>query len=1665
MSPISHLTKYSQGFLDGQQGTDRAKKGKERGSIRADHEGIRGLKQGGVAESALGIDEEYDVGKRLIEDGGNVLESGNTLMNGIYVDRNGELGEVSESLCIVPDAEQNGKDEDLRENGEADRNGDVVMAEDIQLDGAVGFGVSEDVKRAMETLKETNTGVVIPRFSGPDEDHRNTLFLLELIKRRSSFVRLSDVDKQTDVNDRASECKPVLYLVENFEYCVRRFEAFVRHSNMKLWREKPSDPELKGLDVSTMIENEAVVLTASSLLIGLGEGTLHLDQFSLIIFDRCEIARKSTHTYTIIIRDYYGTLPLEKRPRILAVGTEDLIFTRDVIEKNLSVEFINQEVDSASRHFFRQAPLLAKASPQLANKDIVFYQREHTPAVLKSGYLSLLTKEEKKRLQREQTENGTTEDKDYLLAELGPVAVHLYQRAFLRRKLIRRWKRMSKATTGTRKLGRTSFEGFCTEDKLLLGITRKALTLLNLLKSAFDGKHTPERPSIAIHAGRPVVAIALGELIMAFQGLSGLRVSIVLGETKKSCSFETTDDPSQEEMAFQGEETDDESVGAFNCGEVDVLIIATHDMKKLQEGRRPISPSSICIRFDGSRTDPESDGGGGHCRVLTFQPWAPPSSGSTRRHSGVDAQKPESLKRGPVSNENCSKDRARSRRDENGGANRERRRGTKRGHDDVSRELEYNADQQGPTKRIAREGRTITEVEGGYIPLNTEKDGVSKNHWDRLGEKESTVQVYEIKAVAPLRGPSPSHESYTYVYRLTSVNRTGSIESPLTGLENFAVCLSGPLPHVEEFIHLPDAPDKPPFLRLLLIQKIKLTPDQIERAREYHSFIFNLVIYGATECFEWGRRDYTLRQYLVVPVQKKHTKILEEGRTGPLELRSDDAETKPFAKYFKPRKIPTKNIPVESARDYEIDWEGIDEALSFRDSRTYLFQRTPVIDWDTATKLRRKQVDDLSKLEGKLVFTNYAKQVYMSSSLRTDQSPLMTLSTTITFTLDDKGYKKWHILPGGRKLPLPTRDRKEMELVKLKAKLERSGRLGSGDELDERLRKFSTDFDPERNIKRYVERKRTKYYEIRDDTYENYYVTRRRAPVFNISGPLLQVCKVSPFDLSNFLIVSGEGHFSQCVENKIQRTLKSRESPTFLLPEHASICPVNEAVTFLPVVLLHLERHATTCSLREKLQEQIAIDIPVREYARALTFTSADGKEKSSNYERLELLGDSVLKLASTIRLFADNPYANEGWMHAERTEIIKNETLTGLARDFALQHYLRVEKENLKEWTPPGRDRIIQKKAITDKGMADVMEALCGLFFVHGAASDTTKFVKPGYDIGMRFLEVTGILKGKEPTKDELLLSMIHSLKPKGSARPKSTEPQHWPEDERESTGRTRIAKLESLLGYRFIHKKLLLCALTHSSYDDGQGAYFENFQRLEFLGDAVLDLCVSKYLFERYPNLGPGMLTDLKGAAVQNENFGRIALERGFDKFIYSKAPPLEKKIREFRRVLKEEESAREKDQTFWSLEIGAPKTLGDVFESIAGAILIDGGMEQVWRIFSKLLKKTLDVRANPDTYKLNPMKKLQDFVTRTEKLSIRGPNFVVYEKDKAKMLRAVVSLHGVILGEGRGNSKPRAQGIAAKEALKKLMDSKEGVDDGDLYNSMKKMGFLERRSKTSN
>ena len=225
-----------------------------------------------------------------------------------------------------------------------------------------------------------------------------------------------------------------------------------------------------------------------------------------------------------------------------------------------------------------------------------------------------------------------------------------------------------------------------------------------------------------------------------------------------------------------------------------------------------------------------------------------------------------------------------------------------------------------------------------------------------------------------------------------------------------------------------------------------------------------------------------------------------------------------------------------------------------------------------------------------------------------------------------------------------------------------------------------------------------------------------------------------------------------------------------------------------------------------------------------------------------------------------------------------------------------------------------------------------------------------------------------------------------------------------------------ENNINYKFKNKSLLIEALTHGSYSyemkTSKNDIVKNNQRLEFLGDAVLELSVSHFLFEKFSDMPEGELTKFRASLVCEPSLAEKARIIDIGKYLFmSKGEELSR--------------GRERDSI-----------LADAFESIIGAIYLDGGFQEVLKfVFSSIEK---NIEESLKTFRTSDNKThLQEVIQSFSKEPLVYTIVREQGPDHDKTFHSTVSHENKLLGKGKGKSKKEAEQIAAFNAISFLKE----------------------------
>ena len=215
---------------------------------------------------------------------------------------------------------------------------------------------------------------------------------------------------------------------------------------------------------------------------------------------------------------------------------------------------------------------------------------------------------------------------------------------------------------------------------------------------------------------------------------------------------------------------------------------------------------------------------------------------------------------------------------------------------------------------------------------------------------------------------------------------------------------------------------------------------------------------------------------------------------------------------------------------------------------------------------------------------------------------------------------------------------------------------------------------------------------------------------------------------------------------------------------------------------------------------------------------------------------------------------------------------------------------------------------------------------------------------------------------------------------------------------------QLETIIGYKFKNPELLEIALTHTSYANESRTPVKHNERLEFLGDSVLQIVSADYLFHAYADRPEGDLTRIRASLVSEGALFQFAQEIDLGEYL---------------RLGRGEERCGGRTR---------PSVVSDAFEAVIAALYLDGGMEAA-RNF--ILPFITEGKTAEDDYKTRLQEVVQQDPSAVLKYEVTGET----GPDHNKQFTVCVWRNGELLAEGRGRSKKAAEQHAAKVALEKL------------------------------
>ncbi|KAK1481398.1 RNase3 domain-containing protein [Colletotrichum cuscutae] len=382
----------------------------------------------------------------------------------------------------------------------------------------------------------------------------------------------------------------------------------------------------------------------------------------------------------------------------------------------------------------------------------------------------------------------------------------------------------------------------------------------------------------------------------------------------------------------------------------------------------------------------------------------------------------------------------------------------------------------------------------------------------------------------------------------------------------------------------------------------------------------------------------------------------------------------------------------------------------------------------------------------------------------------------------------------------------------------------------------------------------------------------------------------------------------------------------------------------IPSILHRIETYLVARELSMGVLRPLAISDP----SLVVTAISAGSACEPTNYERIEFLGDSILKFSATINVAALNPDWPERLLSFKKDAIVANSTLCKAAIKHGLDRFILTKPFTGQKWRPIYVEDVLQHgeepttRKISTKTLADIVEALIGASMIDGGLPKALKCMSI-------FLQQI-----KWKTLDDCRQA-LYDVAPSGVQLLSTLEP------------------LEQLIGYEFKKKALLIQSMTHASFSLGNT--LGCLERLEFIGDSVLDYIIVNRLFSIEPPLPHQTMHLLKTAMVNGDFLGFLALEQaviqdevvitGTDggnkrpelqhtrfalplwKFMRHQSPAIgleQLNVTKRHAALRDDMvEAIERGTTYpWALmaRMQLRKFYSDIFESLLGAVYVDSG-----------------------------------------------------------------------------------------------------------------------------
>ncbi|KAK6526764.1 Dicer-like protein 1 [Arthrobotrys megalospora] len=483
-------------------------------------------------------------------------------------------------------------------------------------------------------------------------------------------------------------------------------------------------------------------------------------------------------------------------------------------------------------------------------------------------------------------------------------------------------------------------------------------------------------------------------------------------------------------------------------------------------------------------------------------------------------------------------------------------------------------------------------------------------------------------------------------------------------------------------------------------------------------------------------------------------------------------------------------------------------------------------------------------------------------------------------------------------------------------------------------------------------------------------------------------------------------------------------SPFRISPLPAKFCTMG---LLFPAIITRIDSYLHAHDVCSLLNVQIDLEVALEAITKDSDNTHEPDEEQQnkrrgmvSNYERLEFLGDCFLKLGTTIALYSTNPDQDEFAYHVERMVLVCNRSLYDRAIELELFKYIQTEGFSRRLWYPMitlikgkavGKTESQRTHRLSDKSVADVCEALIGASLCSG-----------GLDMAARM--VTALVN--KPIHRINTFKEYYSLYtlPEYQTGPVNASQQELAD------------KIERDMGYKFKYPRLLRSAFTHPSFP----TLWEKipcYERLEFLGDALIDMACVEDLWARFPSKDPQWLTEHKMSMINNRFQGALSVKLKFHTHLRAMGAHINAAVQEYVQLVEEAQVASNDSVDYWIDVKQPPKVLPDILEAYVGAIFVDSGFNYsvVTDFFRAHVRPFFTDMSIFDSFAGNhPVTHLTSRMAELGCADFRIFSKEYKDRDKSYVL-SVVMLHDMILAEGKASSKKNSRTNAAKHGLEKL------------------------------